>query len=130
MSERKPDVVVFTYETSIDYVVNLASGQVKQGAVGETSDDAHYVALFCEGEFAGEADIIGGQVVGPEPGDQELIDEAQDLLDAAFQAGTVETGPTDEQIDARIEALGEGNSNDAEIDGLIDLIRELQAARA
>lgn len=36
---------------------------------------------------------------------------------------------TNEEIDRRIEAWQEGDSNDQEIDGLTDIIRELQAER-
>lgn len=35
----------------------------------------------------------------------------------------------DEEIERRIEALGAGDSNDEEIDGLLDIIRQLQEER-
>lgn len=83
--DRRPDTIVFTYETTIDYVVDLRDGSVKRGEVGELADESHYVALFCEGEFAGEYQD-GDQY---ENDDEELIDKAADLLSAAFESGTV-----------------------------------------
>lgn len=83
MSERKPNVVSFTYETTVDYVVNLDTGVVTCEATGELADEYHYLALFCEGEFAGEYQT--GEHVDPD--DEDIIGHAAMLLGEAFRAG-------------------------------------------
>lgn len=101
--ERRPDTVTFTFETTVDVVVDLRTGEVKlEEGTGELADDWHYVALFAEGEFAGEAQAPGGHVnpydADFEEGDQELVDRAEALMDAAFEAGTIVKSTTPEEI--------------------------------
>lgn len=85
--EREPDTITFTYETTIDYVVDLRTGEVKRGDVGELADEWHYVALFCEGEFAGE--YQADELDDADERDEWLIDRAADCLTEAFDNGTV-----------------------------------------
>lgn len=92
--ERTPDVVTFTFETTVDYVVNLATGEVARKDDGEIADEYHYVALFCEGEFAGEYHLCEGK----DPEDEALIKRAEKMMEDAMQAGTVvgDTAPENE----------------------------------
>jgi hypothetical protein len=91
--ERQPDTVTFTFETVVDFVVDLRTGEVKrESRQEELTGDAHFVALFCEGEWAGEADLHHRKPVhydSLEDGDEEIIDRASDLLNVAFHRGTV-----------------------------------------
>lgn len=95
--ERKPDTVVFTYETTIDYVVDLRTKRVKVGDVGEIADEPHYIALFCEGEFAGEEFLVQGE---REDEDRAVIEQAEDILEGAFETSTIELPSIHDLFDA------------------------------
>jgi hypothetical protein len=106
--DRTPDTISFTFETTIDYVVDVVNGTVKVGERGESAQDWHYAALFCEGEFAGE--VLADQIYG-EPDDQELLQKANAILDEALTLGTVEDSPSPARAAASkaIEVLTSGD---------------------
>lgn len=91
MEERKPDTIVFTYETTVDYIVDLRTGVVQREDNDEIADEYHYVALFCEGEFAGEYQLAGSHREPYEDDDEALIEQAEEILDAACASGTVKS---------------------------------------
>lgn len=99
-TERKPDTVTFTFTTTVDYVVDLRTGLVQRDDNGELGG-VTYIALFCEGEFAGE----GYQQSEFEGEDWDVVNRAEQLMDAAFTAGTMKGGgdmpePPEELADA------------------------------
>ena len=86
-NDRQPNVVSFTFETSVDYDVDLDNGTVTRRDDGTIDGEHHYVALFAEGEFAGEYHL--GDDRGAE--DAALIERAEGIMDEAMRGGTVES---------------------------------------
>jgi hypothetical protein len=108
--DRTPDTVSFSFETTIDYVVDVVNGTVKVGEVADSfAEEWHYVALFCEGEFAGEA--FAGHIYGEDKEDQELIQRANEIFDDAIANNTVDDGSSPARAAAReaIEVLTSGD---------------------
>lgn len=87
--KRRPDTVTFTFETTIDYSVDLRTGEVSRGEIGRLADEYRHVALFCEGECASEMHTAHRSRGGLEDSDEELIDRAQEIMEDALRTGIV-----------------------------------------
>ena len=54
--ERVADTIVISFPTTVDYVVNLATGEVKREFEGEVDfDSPSYASSWSEGELLGES---------------------------------------------------------------------------